>query len=184
MKLILASASPRRKALLKEYGFDFTVKVSPYDETPLNLPPKQTVMEYAKGKAESVFNGLDGDFVVLGADTIVVYDGVILGKPVDKQDAVKTLKKLSDKTHKVLTGYAIVSKKGTICNYVETSVKFNDLTPKLIEDYVNTGLPLDKAGSYGIQDGYDLVKEIDGSFNNVVGLPIEIIKEKLDELLK
>ena len=158
MKLVLASSSPRRKQLLTEYGYDFSVKVSQYDESNLTLSPKEMVKEYALGKALSVFNSIPDkeNCVVLGADTIVVYNDKVLGKPKGKQDAIDTLKLLSNKTHSVLTGYALISKE----------------------------IPLDKAGSYGIQDGYDLVKEINGSYNNVVGLPIEIIKEELDVLLK
>ena len=186
MKLVLASSSPRRKQLLTEYGYDFSVKVSQYDESNLTLPPKEMVKEYALGKALSVFNSIPDkeNCVVLGADTIVVYNDKVLGKPKGRQDAIDTLKLLSNKTHSVLTGYAIISKNIQTVNYVETFVTFNDLSDQLIVDYVNSSLPLDKAGSYGIQDGYNLVKEINGSYNNVVGLPIEIIKEELDVLLK
>ena len=120
---------------------------------------------------------------MLGADTIVVLEGNILGKPKNAQDAINTLKLLSNNTHSVITGYSIISSTGVLKGYVESKVSFYNLTEELILEYVKTGKPLDKAGSYGIQDGYDLVKEFIGSKNNVIGLPIELIKDKLLEKL-
>ena len=185
-KLVLASASPRRKDLLTEFGFDFKVIVSNYEEREVKgFLPKDLVVSFAKGKAKSVFN-FDEDklnSVVLGADTIVVLDNKILGKPKDEKDAISTLKSLSNKTHSVITGYSIISSAGEINGFIESKVTFNDLSEELILEYVKTGKPLDKAGSYGIQDGYNLVKEVKGSKNNVIGLPIELIKDKLLEKL-
>jgi septum formation protein len=114
---------------------------------------------------------------------IVYLDGLILGKPKDKQDAINTLKLLSGKTHIVCTGYAIISKNKKVISSEKTFVTFNELSNELILDYVNSGLCMDKAGSYGIQDGYPLVKEIKGDYQNVVGLPINKIKGILNELL-
>ncbi len=185
MKLILASNSPRRKELLANFGFKFDIITSEFKETDCFTPPEETVKAFALGKAMDVYKKTAGQRVVLGADTIVVLDGKILGKPKSPADAVDTLISLSAKTHEVLTGYAIVSSNGNAdVGFVKTLVTFNDLPLDLINEYVNSGLPLDKAGSYGIQDGYNLVKKYDGSLNNVIGLPIEIIKDKLTKLLK
>lgn len=184
--LVLASASPRRKDLLTEFGFNFSVIVSDYEETlSFSMPPKDLAVNFAYNKAQSVFNSIKdkSSVVVLGADTIVVLEGNILGKPKNAQDAINTLKLLSNNTHSVITGYSIISSTGVLNGYVESKVSFNNLTEELIIKYVKTGKPLDKAGSYGIQDGYDLVKEFIGSKNNVIGLPIELIKDKLLEKL-
>lgn len=184
MKLILASASPRRKDLLSKFGYSFTVIPSNFSETNLSLSPILTAKANAFGKAKEVFDMLcDEKIVVLGADTVVSIDNEILGKPVDDTHAKAMLKKLSGKTHLVITGYSLVSKNIAFTDFVSTSVTFNPLSDTTIDDYIKTGSPFDKAGAYGIQDGFNLVKEINGSFNNVVGLPIEIIKDKLNELL-
>ncbi len=186
MKLILASKSPRRKELLTAYNYKFEVVESEYLEQNFSLNPTLTATTFARGKAESVYNNLEfkGDKVVLGADTVVFHEGQILGKANSKESARKMLKSLSGREHVVITGYAIVSKIGVEVGYCESKVLFNDLSEQLIEDYLNSGLYIGKAGSYGIQDGYPLVKECVGSYNNVIGLPIEIIKEKLDRHLK
>ncbi len=186
MKLILASNSPRRKELLTEYGFDFEVVKSNFNETVSNLSPKETVCEFALGKALDVFLSLSqpSDVLILGADTVVVFGDKILGKPKDFADAVSTLSILSGKTHSVLTAYAFVSKNERVVNVEKTKVSFNKLSPMLIEDYVKNKKPFDKAGSYGIQDGYPLVEKIIGSYNNVVGLPVEVFCEQLKEFLK
>ena len=139
------------------------------------------------GKAQSVFNALSEEekksAVVLGADTVVVLKGEILGKPKNPESAAAMLKKLSGKTHLVLTGYAVITAKGVKKGIVKSKVKFNDLSEKLITDYVATGSPLDKAGAYGIQDGFPLVKRYKGSLNNVIGLPIERLKPILIKAL-
>lgn len=176
MKLVLASNSPRRKQLLNSFGFDFEVVGSNYQENPGELSPQETVKTFALGKAKDVFEKLkDQDVVVLGADTVVSLDNKILGKPKDKQQAIEMLKELSGKTHQVWTGYSIISKDEIYTDAVKTDVSFNHLPISLIVEYVATGKPLDKAGAYGIQDGYDLVENYVGSYNNVVGLPIEEI---------
>ncbi len=184
--LVLASASPRRKELLKKFGFNFSVVVSNYEEKEKQTSsPSSLAKNFASGKAKSVFESLidKQNSVVLGADTIVVLGEKILGKPKNEQDAISTLKLLSNNTHSVITGYSIISCKGEENGFIESKVTFNDLKEELIIEYVKTGKPLDKAGSYGIQDGYDLVKEFIGSKNNVIGLPIELIKDKVLEKL-
>ena len=185
-RLILASGSPRRKDLLDKYGFTYSIIKSDYEENDILPLPEETAMARAEGKAKDVFNRLHDkeNCVVLGADTIVVLDGKIIGKPKDKQDAINTLTRLSNKEHTVITGYSIIMSDKIITKFVSSLVRFNNLSNETIIEYVDTGLPLDKAGSYGIQDGYNLVKSIHGSVNNVIGLPIEIFANELQSLLK
>ena len=187
MELILASNSPRRKALLTEYGFDFKVVPSAYEEQGVGATPQDTVKTFAFGKAKDIFDNLPNEkksqSVVLGADTVVCLDGQILGKPKSKEDAKAMLNRLSNKEHLVYTGYCIISSDKVINDCVKSIVVFNKLSNALIEEYIATGKPLDKAGAYGIQDGFNLVKEYKGSFNNIVGLPIEIIKEQIKSAL-
>lgn len=184
MKLILASNSPRRKEILEKFGFTFTVIKSDYEEKENIFDPQLLVKTFAFNKAKSVFDSLEekDEAVVLGADTVVVFDGKILGKPKDKKDAENMLKSLSGKTHSVFTGYAVIEKEKTFSGVCETKVTFNDLSDSFIRDYVATGSPMDKAGAYGIQDG-SLVKDYVGSYYNVIGLPIEDISPIIKELL-
>ena len=185
MKLILASNSPRRRQILKDFGFNFTVNVSPFNEKDVVLSPVETAKANALGKAQAVFESLcDKDVVVLGADTVVYLDGVILGKPTSELHARQMLKTLSNKTHVVVTGYAIVSSTEKIVGYSESKVTFNQLSETLIDDYVNTGSPLDKAGAYGIQDNFPLVKSYTGELNNIIGLPINDVAPILTKILK
>ena len=186
MRLILASNSPRRKELLAEFGYPFSIVVSDFDEKAFSTDPIITATQFAKGKAESVFNLLtDNDCVVIGADTVVYNEGVILNKPANDFAATNMLKFLSGKTHSVITGYCIKSANTCQCGYVETKVTFNNLTDRLVADYVKSGLYKGKSGSYGIQDPFPLVKDYQGSLNNVVGLPTEtifpIIKKMMEE---
>lgn len=182
MEIILASNSPRRRALLTEYGINFKVIPPKNEEThPQNVSVYEYVEILAREKATEVYN--DNGGIVLGADTIVTLNGKIFGKPTSKEDAFNTLKLLSNKTHEVITGYAIISKDFEFVSHEITKVTFNNLSDSLILDYVNTGSPLDKAGSYGIQDNFNLVKEIEGSLTNVIGLPVEKIAEILREKL-
>ncbi len=181
MKLILASNSPRRREILAKFGYDFEVVVSDFDEG-TGVNPADSAMKNAEGKAVDVFNKLnDDDAVVLGADTVVHFKGEILGKPKSPEDAVNTLKRLSGNSHEVITGYCICSKKQVFTSCTKTDVIFNKLSKALIDRYVQSGSPMDKAGSYGIQDGYPLVESYVGSINNIIGLPIEDV---MPELLK
>ena len=136
------------------------------------------VCSIAESKCDEVFDS-HRDKTVIGCDTIVVFEGEILGKPKDRDDAFKTLKRLSGKTHYVITGVCVRNKYGKIVDFDKTEVKFNPLTDEFIKDYVATGSPLDKAGSYGIQDG-GLVKEYYGSYTNVMGLPVTLTKKLLN----
>ena len=184
--IILASTSPRRKDILTEFGYSFSVVKSDFEEKGASKDPIETALQFAKGKAQDVFDRLKDKrgAVVIGADTVVYSENKILGKPVDKKDAYKTLKSLSDKTHKVITAYAVISEKTKIFGYDVSEVTFRRLSDNLIEEYVASGKPLDKAGSYGVQDGFDIVACVNGSLYNVIGFPIEKIKPVLDGVLE
>ena len=180
MKLILASASPRRRELLGEIT-QFSVEPSFFEEKAGGgLSARETAKYFATGKAQEVFSRFPECFV-LGADTVVAYGGKILGKPKDKEDAIKTLRLLSGKTHSVFTGVCLIGKGFEKTVSAETRVTFHELSEELIKEYVESGLPLDKAGSYGIQDGFPLVKEYEGSYTNVVGLPKEEVCALIEE---
>lgn len=181
-KFILGSSSPRRAELLRKAGISFEVVVPEnINEEQISDDPVSHVLELSRKKAESVAKRV-GDSIILGADTIVVLDGEILGKPKDSDEAFKMLKKLSGMEHKVYTGISLVDKdKGRVLSgYQLTKVKFNQLKDKEIKDYIDTGEPLDKAGAYGIQGmGNFLVEKIDGDLDNVIGLPLRKLKELL-----
>ncbi|WP_299180891.1 nucleoside triphosphate pyrophosphatase [uncultured Neptuniibacter sp.] len=174
MNLILASASPRRKALLEQIGVQ--CQVSPVDicEVPLAGEAASTYVErLAIEKARCCFKLGSEESVVLGADTTVVVDGVIMGKPEDQEDAIRTLLSLSGRTHQVITAVAVVTAEQTQSVVVETDVRFKSLTREECLAYWCTGEPADKAGSYGIQGyGAIFVEEIKGSYSAVVGLPL------------
>lgn len=175
--LILASASPRRKEILSEHFPRFKVLVSNIDERSLDLPPHEMSLDLAKQKAYSVFSE-NKDDLIIACDTIVVFNGQIFNKPVDKKDAKRMLKTLSGNKHFVLSSYVIISKDIEISKTVKSIVYFNDLEDELIDRYIATGSPMDKAGAYGMQDKeFNLVKKIIGSHANVKGLPIESILE-------
>ncbi|MCR5688639.1 MAG: Maf family protein [Clostridiales bacterium] len=174
MKLILASGSPRRREILANYGYEFTVEVSDKEEkTDPGLSPAQTVLALARGKADDVFSRVgNGDSVVLAADTVVSLGGSILGKPADRDAAREMLERLSGAVHAVYTGVCIVSAQNRSEFYQTTMVKFYDLSPEIIENYLDSGEPFDKAGAYGIQGlGGLLVESINGDWYNVMGLP-------------
>ncbi len=180
--IILASASPRRAELLTQAGFSFTVHPSKAEETIHGENPCEIVEELAFVKANDVYGEIkkayEGqDFMVIGADTIVYYDGEILGKPEDEDEAFDMLKLLSDRTHQVYTGISIIQKqngeKRTCLLHDKTDVTFYPINDYEIRNYIKTKDPLDKAGAYGIQGPFAIhVKEIHGDYNNVVGLPI------------
>ena len=181
MNFILASASPRRKQILEDAGFTFNVIPSLTIEPPFWGDDVYKYVEFlANLKAFDVFKKHGG--VVLGADTVVWFNGKIFGKHKNKEDAIKTLKLLSGNTHEVITGYNVISRNLNFLSHEVTKVTFNLLSYEDILSYVESGLPLGKAGSYGIQDGYNLVKSIEGSYSNVVGLPIEKISKILREI--
>ena len=174
MQVILASASPRRLALLQQIGIEATVCPADFDEVSGSaVQAEDVVLANAVGKCQAVVKIKGDSLPVIAADTVVVAEGVILGKPQDAEDAVVMLKQLSGQTHKVLTGIAVSYAGEMLAEVCETKVVFRDLTDEEIKNYVATGEPLDKAGAYGIQGkGAVLVEKIDGCYNNVVGLPL------------
>ncbi len=179
-RVILASASPRRKQLLGELLPDFEIIVSNFEEKAVRLPAEEVAPFFARNKAREVFSR-NPNATVLGADTVVAFEGEILGKPKDTEEAKSTLRKLSGKTHFVYTGVCLVREGVERVAVEKTAVKFYPLSEQVIEEYVASGLPLDKAGSYGIQDGYPLVEAFTGSYSNVVGLPVELLSKLLKE---
>jgi septum formation protein len=150
------------------------------EEVNLSLFPENIACGLAEHKCDEVFKN-NPDAVVIGCDTIVVLDGEVLGKPKDRQDAINTLKKLSGKSHFVITGVCVQNSRKKIVRFDKTEVKFNVLSDDFIEKYVDGGSPMDKAGSYGIQDE-GVVKEYFGSYTNVVGLPVPMVKKMLEEI--
>ena len=171
---MLASASPRRRALLGRLGIDFMVRVPDIDETPEgDEEPMVYVERLARAKADAAATDDGRDEVVVAADTTVDLDGTIVGKPIDAADATAILTRLSGRAHQVHTGVA-VRRGGQFVSTVTTStVRFHPLRPDVIASYVSTGEPLDKAGAYGLQgQGRALVAAIEGSASNVVGLPM------------
>ena len=182
MSYILASASPRRKELFSLIVPDFEVIPSDSGEkSNMSLFPEQVACSVAEGKCDEVF-ARHPDSVVVACDTIVVFEGEILGKPKDRADAERTLRRLSGKTHSVISGVCVRKGQRKLIEYDRTEVRFNELDDDFIKMYVDGGSPLDKAGSYGIQDG-GLVKDYVGSYTNVVGLPVSLVKKMLEEVL-
>jgi septum formation protein len=173
--VVLASASPRRKALLEELGLNFTIIPADIDES---LQKGETAIEYVRRLAFEKGNALAQmhcDKIIISADTIVVLHNEILGKPVDEEDAFRILKLLSNNYHQVITSFAIrcIDNNISILEHEITDVHFRDLSDEDIWDYVAGGSPMDKAGAYGIQDvNAYLVDKIDGSYQNVMGFPV------------
>lgn len=183
MKIILASNSPRRKELMSGLGIPYTVRVLPDIEEsyPADLPAAK-VAEYIAGeKAEAYIPTLAEDELVITADTIVVLDEEILGKPKDEEDARRMLRKLSGRTHHVITGVCMVSKEKCRAFSVTTEVTFKELSDEEINHYVEKYRPLDKAGAYGVQEwiGYIGVTGLRGSYYNVMGFPIQRVYGEL-----
>jgi septum formation protein len=182
--LILASASPRRKELLEQVNIPFTVRVSHIDENGEEGSPCEICIRLAEKKALSLYDNSNDNWI-LAADTIVVKDDRIMGKPMDALEAKHMLNYLSNGSHDVITGFSIVDPSGQVAesNYVVTTVKFKSLTSEEIEDYVKTGEPFGKAGAYAIQGiGTFMIKSISGSYSNVVGLPLHEIIDSLNRL--
>lgn len=174
--LILASASPRRVRLLNQIGLRPEVVPSDIDERfDRSLNPVENASTLARAKAEAVASGISRG-VIIGADTVVVLDGELLGKPADQEEAVSMLTHLSGRTHQVITAFALVERPGNrfVCEAEQTSVTFRDLPEEEIRRYVAGGSPMDKAGAYGIQDDYGavFVSRIEGCYYNVVGFPL------------
>ena len=190
--LVLASASPRRQEILRNAGIPFSVQAADIDETPLKDElPRDCAERLAREKALAVWRMRPRD-MVLGADTIVVVDGAILGKPVDGDDAARMLRLLSGRVHQVTTGVCVVGGRGdsqltssepeTRTASETTSVTMNELSDAEIREYVATGEPMDKAGAYAIQGmAARWIPRIEGDYSNVVGLPMALVYSMLRE---
>lgn len=185
-KIILASSSPRRRELLSALGIEFDVMSPSAEETVReNESPEEFALRISAEKACSVSVDLEDGYIVIGADTIVVIDGEILGKPSDIGDAASMLRMLSGREHHVYTAFSIIRPKNELLysQIVDTKVLVKTLAASEIEGYIKTGEPMDKAGAYGIQGiGLFMVSAIEGSYTNVVGLPLVELLEALKNL--
>lgn len=181
-KILLASASPRRRELIAELGFDFSIVNAPASEEliPENVKREQIAIHLAKEKSE-LYGDLNENEILVTADTIVWIDDVVLGKPIDADDAIQMLKLLSCKEHFVFTGVCLRSLSKTVSFHAETMVRFANLSDDEILYYVKNFKPFDKAGAYGIQEwiGMIAVERIEGSYYNVVGLPVQMLYREL-----
>jgi septum formation protein len=195
IKIILASKSPRRHALLASLGVKFDVLASKLPEIVTETAPEKIVEELSRQKAEDVYRVIKSKtnepLLVIGADTVVSVDGEILGKPTDEEDAFRMLRLLQGRTHQVYTGVTLVYDTQNAENYGIAKLTFNMCTDVTfypvsdceIREYISTGDPMDKAGAYGIQSGgARFVKEIRGDYNNVVGLPVSRLYQELRKL--
>ena len=182
MRITLASASPRRKELIKKIpNLEVTVSVSGADENIRESNPALLTQKLALVKAQSVFEKVGG--VVIGADTIVVVDGRILGKPKSVEQAREFFSLLCGRSHEVITGIAVVSEQKTVCESVTSLVSFNEYNEEVLEKYIASGAPFDKAGGYGVQDELfaPMVKGVEGDNDNVIGLPTCRLAQILEE---
>lgn len=186
-RLILASGSPRRRQILAEAGLPFTLadNYEVEEEFPVTMDAEDVAGFLAALKSTSYPHELTPDDILLTADTVVVADGVVLGKPRDRQHAVEMISRMSGKPHKVITGVVLRSTSTIMAFDTVSEVWFRDLTNEEIEYYVDTYRPMDKAGAYGIQEwiGYVAVSRIEGSFYNVMGMPMQAIYVRLDEFV-
>lgn len=189
-KVILASGSPRRRELLAQIGIEFDVRVSEQEEIYHSTVPEEIVKELALLKAEHVAENMQEEEragkVIIGADTVVVQDGRILGKPQGEEDAFRMLKKLQGRSHEVYTGTALLYFKGkekkTVNRAVKTNVYVHAMTEKEIQAYIASGEPMDKAGAYGIQGKFAaFIERIEGDYYNVVGLPVSFVYQCLKQ---
>ena len=184
-QLILGSASPRRKELLERTFLPFNIITSDAPEVSDKTQPAEYVEDLAKLKARDVFSKLPANSIVLGSDTVVSSEGRILEKPKDVNHAREVLKSLSGKAHEVYTGVCLVTKDKERVYSIKTSVRFADIPDDLLELYLKTGDSLDKAGAYGIQGmGLCFIDSIDGSYSNVVGLPLSHTLREIESLVK
>ncbi|WP_320019708.1 Maf-like protein [Labilibaculum manganireducens] len=181
-QLILASQSPRRHQMLKELGLIFEIRTKEVDEIyPEGLLPDQIPVYLAELKAKAFAQDINSNELVITADTIVCVDDWILGKPKDRDDAVKMLNALSDRSHQVISGVCLMSKDKKISFSTTTNVHFKALSDEEIDYYIDNYKPFDKAGAYGIQEwiGFIGIDGIEGSYFNVVGLPVQRLYQEL-----
>ncbi len=194
-KIVLASASPRRKEIFEKVGIEFTVSTSDKEEIIRKNTPEEIVVDLASKKAEDVALNYEGNVIVIGADTMVVLNGEIMGKPRNEEDAKRMLHLLSGNIHKVYTGVSVIIKntkeegKARKIHFLEsTDVWVKEITEDAITDYIASGEPFDKAGAYAIQGLFAIhIDRIEGDYNNIVGFPIAklysvLLKEGIDIL--
>lgn len=180
--IILASASPRRKEILELADLDFDIMPSDAKEITTKTAPHEVVMELATIKANDIYEKSEKQSIVVGADTVVAYKGQILGKPKDEEDARRMLMMLSGQTHEVYTGVCVIEDGKRKTFFEETKVTFYEISEQKIKDYIKTGEPMDKAGSYGIQGKAAVfIKEIQGDYYNVVGFPIARFMQEMEK---
>lgn len=188
-KIVLASASPRRKLLLEWADMEFDILVRETDETyPKGLSPEEIAVYIARGKAlatleNKMYERYESNVPILAADTLVILDGKIIGKPLSREQAIETLEALSGKKHLVITGVVLMTKEKEVSFCDQTEVVFNSFSREDIEYYVDKYKPYDKAGAYAIQEwiGVIGIREIHGDFYNVMGLPVSKVIAKLAE---
>ena len=182
-KIILASTSPRRKELLAQTGIKFEVVSSNYDEDmTLSLPPDELVKFLSKGKAESAAQNYN-DAIIISGDTFIFFNGHVLGKPYTPERAKEMLKMLSGHEHSVFTGFTVMDTKNKkiVSEAVESKIKFKDLSDKEIDDYIETGEPLTRAGAYAIQTvGKTFVENVIDNYENIIGLPVDNLMKVLE----
>lgn len=183
-KIVLASTSPRRKELLEKTGIVFEICPGDYEEDmTLSMEPKELAKFLSKGKAESVVSKFP-DALIIGSDTFLAFNDMVLGKPHKPEKAKEMLQMLRGNCHSVLTGYAIIDTKNNkiVNDVVETKVYFKNYSDQEIDEYIATGEPLDRAGAYAIQErGAALVEKIEGDLDSAIGLPVKNILEALKE---
>lgn len=182
--MILASKSPRRKEILEKIGFNLVIKSEEVEEVSDETEILEKIKDIAYKKVEAVAQKNPTEYVV-GADTIVEVDGEIIGKPKDEAEARKMLQKLSNRSHSVITAFSFINKSKNICikDVAVTKVYFKKLSMEMVDWYIASKEPMDKAGAYGIQDkGAIFVEKIEGDFFTVMGFPIEKFMKRLDEL--
>jgi septum formation protein len=185
-RIILASRSPRRQELLKELGLKFEVVIKDWIEKyPPHLKAEKIALYVSNAKARTFLPGIQGDEIVITADTIVWSNGKVKDKPMDRDDALKILKEISGSTHSVITGVCLLSKNRQLSFFSTTKVTFSELTNDEIEFYIDNFNPYDKAGAYGIQEwiGIAACSRIEGSYFNVMGLPVEQVYHELQKFI-
>lgn len=182
--IILASKSPRRSQLLSQAGFQFIIKTKNTEENYSKELPAELVPIYlAEKKAVACKEFLQGNEIILAADTIVIQEGIIYEKPLDRQDAIRILKQLSGNSHEVITGVCLLSKEKKVTFSGHSKVFLNPLSKSEIDYYIDTFQPYDKAGAYGIQEWIGLCKihKIEGTYANIMGLPVDLVYQNLME---
>ena len=184
-KIVLASASPRRKVIMDQIGLNVLQIPANIPEIRISDNPRVLVKALAKEKALAVAERVDADCVIIAADTVVYFNKEILEKPHSKMQAADFLMQLSGNSHYVYTGIAIHYKKSIICDYTKSLVQFKELSAREIDEYIQTKEPMDKAGAYGIQGyGSQFVNKISGCYFNVMGFPVSLFYDMLKKIIK